>query len=113
MQAVVRYRCAMQRMIVSRHASAKAAERALLAGAGPIEVGKLQGKELFLPGTLISLLATICMAVDPVPMTPRRAPSRGTSWSQRALWKTAPAKVSRLAIAAARLERKTSPAGRR
>ena len=35
------------------------------------------------------------MAVDPVPMTPMRFPSRGTEWSQRAVWKAAPAKAFR------------------
>ena len=40
----------------------------------------------------------ICIAVDPVPTTPTRAPSIATSWSQRELWKQAPAKSSRPSI---------------
>ncbi len=37
---------------------------------------------------------TICTALDPVPITPTRAPSSGTEWSQRAEWNAVPAKVS-------------------
>ena len=36
------------------------------------------------------MAVVICTAVEPVPMTPTRAPSIWTSWSQRELWNTAP-----------------------
>src|SRR3546814_20380100 len=39
----------------------------------------------------------ICTAEEPVPITPTRRPSTGTSWSHRAQWNAAPAKETRTA----------------
>ena len=69
--------------------------------------GALEQREVRDPSTSADV---ICTAVEPVPMTPTRAPSISAAWSQRALWNRRRRTVAALDV---RIARVVQHAGRR